>query len=54
MRIFDGKVYRDATDEEIKALKIPTINSLPTTDERLEALENAMQDLILLSLGGTE
>lgn len=46
MRIFDGETYRDATEEEIAALKamqeqIPP--PTPTPEERLDALENALK-----------
>ena len=46
MRIFDGKVYRDATPEEIAAFEKEAANAPipePTAEERLAALETRME-----------
>lgn len=46
MRIFDGKVYRDATPEEIAAFEREAANAPapePTAEERLAALETRME-----------
>lgn len=46
-----GVVYEDMTDDEILSLESETSdNAEPTLEERLEAMENAMLEMIL---GGT-
>lgn len=58
-RICENGIYRDATTEEIQEIeKIQqeNQNQVPekTPEERLEMVENAVQDLILMQMGGEE
>lgn len=46
MRVYDNGVYRDATPEEISAIKEDAANTPapePTAEERLAALETRME-----------
>lgn len=59
MRIFDGKVYRDATTEEIATMEAEAaryaaeLAAQPPTDaERLEALEAAFMEFVEVMLNG--
>jgi len=54
MRIYDNGIYRDATEQEIaemQAMAEQEQEGLPSAEERLEALENAMLEMML---GGME
>jgi len=54
MRIYDNGIYRDATEQEIaemQAMAEQEQEVLPSAEERLEALENAMLEMML---GGME
>ena len=58
-RICENGIYRDATTEEIQEIeKIQqeNQNQVPekTPEERLEMVENAVQDLILMQMGGEQ
>ena len=58
-RICDNGVYRDMTTEELQELeKMQQENQEQTQEktpeERLEMVENAIQDLILIQMGGEE
>lgn len=51
MRILENGEYRDATAEEIALIEAEETaggeSALPTQEERLQALESAMLDLII-------
>lgn len=48
MRMYDNGIYRDMTEEEIKAGPVPA-PPLPSIEQRLQALESAM---LMQILGG--
>lgn len=53
MRICENGVIRDMTQEEIEYLELLDDNHTePTADERLEALENAMLELMGVDVDG--
>ena len=53
MRIYDNGVYRDETPEEIAAREACEPDpAQPTQEDRLDAVEQAVQELILMTMGG--
>lgn len=54
MRICENGIYRDATEQEIaeRNIDLPSVEAVITSEERIEALEAALLELMGVVLNG--